>query len=201
MTMASRLAVCALGALASITPALGANLNYNQLDLGVSYYGQDDVDLDGLGVSVNGSREWGQYLVGRAGISLSGLTLDGDDYAQQLQLQLGLGTALPLGDKVDFLAGVSLQRISIDYEYYDKANETGYAVNAGLRGLLGERFDWTVGVDYYDWGSGADGIVIGAGFRAYLRQKFAMGLDFARDTENDSFRATLGFRFDFGTRK
>jgi hypothetical protein len=197
MAITTRLAACALGALAIGTPALGANFNYNQLDLGISYIGADDIDLDGLGLVAEGSWEMRQYLIGKAAIHASGITLDGEDYAQQLHLNLGLGTALPLGDRIDFLAGASFLRVNVDYEYYSNASDNGYSLNAGFRGLVGERFDWTVVADYYDWGGGADGIAVTAGFRVPFTEKFGMGLDFTRDFEAKSFRAVLDFRLAF----
>lgn len=199
------LAIPAIAALALAGPVMAADFSYNTLELGL--YGQwiddpnGDDDLDGSGMVLNGSWAFSPGMFGFA--SLAGTEYEYRHFEDQDftlgQLQLGVGFNVPLSSRVDLVSGVSLQRLRLEDDFNNALNEDGYGLNVGLRGMAGNRFEWTAGLKYVDLGKHQDDTSWTAGFRYHFTRLFSMGLDIG-STDKDEGNALIGFRWDFGDR-
>lgn len=199
------MAIPAIAALALAGPVVAADFSYNTLELGL--YGQSiddpngDEGLDGSGLTISGSWAFSPGVFGFA--SLAGTEYEYRNYSDSDfttgQLQLGLGFHVPLSSRVDLVSGVSLQRLRLEDDYNFTLNETGYGLNVGLRGMAGNRFEWTAGLKYVDLGDGFDDTSWTAGFRYHFTRLFALGLDIGSTDKNEA-NALIGFRWDFGNR-
>jgi hypothetical protein len=204
--MGKSLALCAISALALASPVMAGDFSYNTLELGL--YGESiddpngDEGIDGSGMIVSGSWAFSPGIFGFA--SLSGIDYEYRNYDDRDftlgQLQFGVGFHVPLSSQVDLVSGVSLQRLRLEDDYNYTLNENGYGLNVGLRGLAGNRFEWTAGLKYVDLGEGQDDTSWTAGFRYHFTRLFSMGLDIG-STDRDQGSALIGFRWDFGNRR
>ena len=200
------LAIAAVAALAAAGPVMAADFSYNTLELGL--YGQSiddpngDEGLDGSGLVMNGSWEFSPGVFGFA--SLGGTEYEYRNYDDSDftlgELQLGVGFHVPLSSQVDLVSGVSLQRLRFEDDFNNTLNENGYGLNVGLRGMAGNRFEWTAGIKYVDLGEGQDDASWTAGFRYHFTRLFSMGLDIG-STDSNEGNALIGFRWDFGNRR
>jgi hypothetical protein len=79
-------------------------------------------------------------------------------------------------------------------------NATGYGVAVGLRGRLGESFELTGGVKYYDVNKGwKSQTTFGVGARYYFTPAFAVGAD-VWDQDDLGKSWTIALRYDFGAK-
>jgi hypothetical protein len=210
--MRKSLVLSALASLASLAlagPAMAGSLSYSYLEGGLFGDSIDDPDgnaddLKGGGLGLNASWTINRALYGF--VNLNGADYeyrnapsDVDDFSAG-RLGLGLGIHVPLGGKVDLFAGLSLQRLRLENDYYDTTlNEQGHGFDLGLRGLIGERLQWTVAMHHVDFGRDNEDKSWSTGFRYYFTRTFAMGLDVASTDENQG-SALIAFRWDVGNR-
>lgn len=198
--------VAAMAVLLVGGPVVAGDFSYNMLELGLYGEAIDDPDgdegIDGSGLSLNGSWAFTPGVFGFA--SLAGTdyeyrNYDDSDFSAG-HLKLGVGFNVPLSERLDLVSGVSLQRLRLEDDFNNTLNERGYGLNVGLRGLVGQRFEWTAGLDYVDYGRDNDDTSWKAGFRYYFTRLFAMGLDLG-STDEEQGSAVIAFRWDFGNRR
>lgn len=205
--MRKSLAIPAIAALALCGPAMSANLSYNMLELGILDDSIDDPDggnsgLDGSGMSIGGSWAISRSVFGFA--NLSGMDYeyrdtDDSDFTAG-RFQLGIGFNVPLSRNIDLVSGLSLERLRLEDDANYTLNDDGYGLKVGLRGLAGDRFEWTAGLNYVDMGHGNDDTSWTAGFRYYFTRRFAAGVDVG-STDKNQRNWLVGFRWDFGDRR
>jgi hypothetical protein len=190
----------AVGALAAVLagPALADDFSYNKLELGFISTEIEDispgVDLEGDGLSIGGSVEFGPTIHGFA--SLSGVEYEDD--LDVGTLSLGLGFNHSLAPALDLYSGISYERLKLELDGFSDVIEEGYGITAGLRGRVGERLELNAGLKYADYGDGLDDTTIMLGGRYYFTRQFAAGLDYTGNDDGDTW--ILALRYDFGRR-
>jgi hypothetical protein len=200
------LAIPVIATLALAGPVMAADFSYNTLELGL--YGESiddpngDEGIDGSGMTISGSWAFTPGVFGFA--SLGGTDYEYRNYDDRDfslgKLEVGVGFNVPLSSQVDLVSGVSLQRLRLEDDFNYTLNESGYGLNVGLRGLAGNRFEWTAGLKYVDLGEGQDDTSWTAGFRYHFTRLFSLGLDIG-STDKDQGNALIGFRWDFGNHR
>jgi hypothetical protein len=207
--MRKTLVLPALAALALTGPAMADSLSYSYLEGGLFGDSIDDPDgnqddLRGSGLGLNASWAINRALFGFANLSGTEYeyrhdATDDRDFSAG-KLGLGLGVHFPIGRNVDVVTGFSLQRLRLENDTFNTTyNEDGWGLDLGLRGLIGDRLQWTVGWHNVDYGRDNEDGSWSAGFRYYFTRTFAMGLDFASTDENQA-SGLIAFRWDVGNR-
>jgi hypothetical protein len=149
--------------------------------------GEGSIDADGFGLA--GSYEFNENVSAFAGYE--DLDVDGGEGSLK-HLNLGVGFNWSLNDNLDLTSGLS-------YESWDSGvNATGFGAALGLRGRLGESFEWTAGVKYTDLNKGVDGqTFFGVGARYYFTPNFALGVDWQDLDEVAKSGIRVAVRYDF----
>jgi hypothetical protein len=195
-----RRSVAAAGAVAALLagPALAEGFSYNNLELGFIGTEIEDiepgVDLEGDGLGISGSVEFGPSIHGFASIR-------GVEYEEELDVgsfSVGLGFNHSLAPALDLFSGISYERIKLELDGASDIIEEGYGLTAGLRGRVGERLELTAGVKYTDYGDDLDDTTLMAGGRYYFTRNFAAGLDYSENDDGDTW--IIALRYDFGDR-
>jgi opacity protein-like surface antigen len=189
----------ALGMIAAM--ALGAQavsaqgFSYNLIEGSYVFGDVEGADFDGFGVK--GSAELTPMLHAFGG--LQNLSFDGGGDLDTLNL--GLGVNFPMSDALDLVGGVSFERAKVG----GFGSESGFGLNAGVRGRAGENFELAAGLKYADIGDYGDSFTYTAGVRWYFTPNFAVGADYNKvdlgdlDAHGDSWVVSL--RYDFGSRQ
>lgn len=207
--MRKTLVLSALASLALAGPAMAGTFSYSYLEGGLFGEAIDDpdgnqYDLEGGGLDLKGSWAIGHAMFGF--LNLSGTEYeytkapdDTEDFSAG-KLGLGIGFHIPLGSKLDLVPSISLQRLRLKNDFYDTTlNEEGLGLGIGLRGLIGERLQWTVGLQHVDYGRDNEDTAWSTGFRYYFTRTFAMGVDIGSTDENQA-SGLIAFRWDVGNR-
>ncbi|MEJ0099595.1 MAG: outer membrane beta-barrel protein [Pseudomonadota bacterium] len=206
--MRKLLVLSALATLGVAGPVMAGTFSYDMVEAGIIGDTIDDPhgseDLEGHGLSVGGSVSLTPNVFGFANYSSTDYEyrhFDDSDFTVG-HFALGVGFDVPLSRRLDLVSGISLQRLHLDNDN-DTLNEDGYGLNVGLRGMLGPRLQWTVGLNYVDYGrsDGDDGDDTSwtAGFRYYFTRVFAVGVDVG-STDKNQANALIAFRWDLGNR-
>ena len=191
--MRKYVAIGSLMALGAAGPAVAEGFSYSFLEAGYVSNEIKDFGIDGSGFALNGSMEFGGGSFGFAGVT--DVDYDQDSGVSTTALNVGLGFALPLGS-LDLVSGLAYERLKLHVDGEGSATETGYSLNTGLRGSVGESVELTGGVKYTDYGHGLDDFTLGVGGRYFFTPAFAAGIDV---TDNDDGTAWLvSLRYDFG---
>jgi hypothetical protein len=111
---------------------------------------------------------------------------------------VGLGFALPLGMSLDLVSGVAYERLKLHVDGVGNVTDTGFSLNTGLRGRVGESLELTGGVKYTDFGNDVDDFTLIAGGRYYFTPNFAAGIDVQDNDDGTAWIVSL--RYDFGMR-
>jgi hypothetical protein len=206
--MRKSLALSAIALLALAGPAMAGTLSYSLVEGGLIGDSIDDPDgdndLKGSGLGLHGSWEINRGLFGFADLSgteyqYRHAATDQDDFSAG-KLGLGIGFHFPMGRRVDFVGALSLQRLRLDNDYFDTTlNEEGYGIDLGLRGMITERLQWTLGTHYVDYGHDNDDSSWSTGLRYYITRQFAVGVDIG-STDKNQGNALIAFRWDVGNR-
>jgi opacity protein-like surface antigen len=183
------LAAAALGA----QSAAAQGFSYNLIE--GSYAFADIEGTDGDGFGVKGSAELTPMLHAFGGLQ----NLSFDDGGGDLDtLHLGLGVNFPMSDAFDLVGGVSFERMKAGI------SESGFGLNAGVRGRVSDSFELAAGVKYTDVGDFGDSFTYSAGGRWYFTPNFAVGADYNRldlgDLNVDGDAWIISLRYDFGSR-
>lgn len=148
-----------------------------------------DVDVSGG----DGFRLAGSVELGGPWILVGGLTaLDFNNNVDSTLLELGGGYVWDYTDDFDLFGTLQFVRFEVDTPFGD-ADDTGFLVSAGTRGLLAPQFEIRGSVNHINLDN-SDTYLQLAGDYYFTKQLSAgVSLDFAGDT--DSF--TLGARWYF----
>jgi len=204
--MRKSVALSAIAALSLAGPAMADGFSYNYIEGGL---GSSELEIEGLSGNADGE---GGYLGGSGELSkhlfgfINGTSMEYEDVLRITSSSLGLGFNWALGPNLDLVSTLSVDRIELKVDG-DAEDEDGYGLGVGLRGRIGERFEWTVGGKYRD----IDVTKIATfnlGGRYYFTPRFALGAEvIANEYEDDETSDTLDesivmvtFRYDFGTR-
>lgn len=204
--MRKSVALPAIAALALAGPAMADGFSYNYIEGGL---GSSELEIDGLsgnadgdGGFLGGAVEFGAHAFG----FVNGTSLEYEDVFTVSSASLGVGFNWALSPNIDLVSGLSFERVKLKVDG-DSASEDGYGIGVGLRGRIGQRFEWTVGGKYRDIDETKLG-TFSIGGRYFITPRFAMGLDLIGNNyeddetgeEFDESIAMLTFRYDFGRR-
>lgn len=163
-------------------PAMAEDLSYNYIQAGYGWYNFDDDfagDIDGDGFNINGSVEVGENWYIFAGYS----TADFDYGIDLNEASVGVGFHAPINARADFFATVSYVSAEVSLSGFGSADEDGYGVSVGLRGMATDKVELTGAIAYADLGDGADGTSIGGTALYNFTDKFAAGIDVGFDED------------------
>ena len=162
-----------------------------EVDLSYTYAELRFVDVDfkgGDGIRFNGS-----YELDSNWLIVGGLTkLDFDNNVDTTVVELGGGYVWHYSNDFDLVSTLRLVRSGVDAGGID-ADETGFALSAGARGLLAPQFEIRGSVNHVNLDDSDTYLELAGDY--YFTEQFAAGvsLEFAGDT--DAF--TIGARWFF----
>jgi len=204
--MRKHIAVGAALALGFGTQVFAADegFSYNLGEIGYTRSEIDDLDLKGDGVTLGGSVEFAPNIFGSfnfadvdygSSAATAGVKIKGTTYS------LGVGSHWALGPKLDLVSGVTYEHVKVKGSsggISASDSESGFGLNAGLRGRAGDQLELTGTIKYVNFGHGADDFTFGAGGRWYFTEAFAAGPDVSHN--DDGTHWGISFRYDFGKR-
>jgi len=209
--MRKYLLLSAAAALAVAGQALadGMSYNYIQADLVGSQLRAGGDSTSGSGLGLNGSVEFGAVLTGTVDFGTTKYSESGASL-RFTPISAGVGVHLPISNMIDFVGGPSFERMEVKASVSGLGSGSdsysGWGLGAGLRGLAGEHFDWTAGLKYRHLKDLKSIVGFSVGGHYYFTPNFALGLDltaqkFDKNTlDAKESLASLGFRYDFGSR-
>jgi hypothetical protein len=175
-----------------------------QGDMGSIDGAEGDITADGDGILASGSAAFGERFFAFASfgsLNLNDIEVDGDAVEGKVKvkpLTVGLGFHMPVGASVDFVTGVSYERIKFsvsDGEVSISDSDDGYGVSAGLRGLIGERLELSGNLKYLDLGSSE--LVYSVGGRFHFTDMVSAGLDYSKYDDSDLTIWGANVRYSF----
>ncbi len=145
-------------ALAGIASVQADDLSYSYAEGGFGIVDFDAVSDEGDGYFVGGSLGFGTNWLGFVEYSMaefedSGVEADVDE------IQLGFGGHFPMNDSVDFIGKLAYVEQSVEVNTAfgsGEADEDGYMLSAGVRGVALGRLDLTGAIEYTDVGESDD---------------------------------------------
>jgi len=171
--------------------AIAQTVEEEPVDLSYSYAELRFVDVDfrgGDGIRFNGSYELdGNWLI------VGGLTsLDFNNNVDSTLVELGGGYIWQYSEDFDLVSSLRVVRSEIDVGGIE-ADETGFALSAGTRGLLAPQFEIRGSVNHINLDDSDTYLELAGDY--YFTEQFSAGvsLEFAGDT--DAF--TIGARWFF----
>lgn len=179
----------ALG-LAGSALAADSGFSYSNVELGYIDTEIDDFDVNGDGFGLRGSFALTPHV--HAFASYSDVDFDHDIGARTLRV--GAGVNWPLSPRLDMIGRLSYVDVEVDAGRFS-ADDSGFGLEAALRGRPMERLELTGGVEYVDVGD-SDDTSLEVGARYYFTDQFAAGGDLSFN--DDGTTILLGLRFDFG---
>ncbi len=171
--------------------AIAQTVDKKQTDLSYSYAELRFVDVDfrgGDGLRLNGSYELENNWLIVGGLT----TLDFDNNVDLTVLELGVGYVWKYSDDFDLTSTLRIVRSDVDAAGVS-ADETGFALSAGIRGLLAPAFEIRGSVNHINLDNSDTYLELAGDY--YFTERFSAGLtlEFAGDT--DAF--TIGARWYF----
>jgi len=171
--------------------AIAQTVEEKPVDLGYSYAELRFVDVDfrgGDGFRINGSYELaGNWLI------VGGLTsLDFNNNVDSTLVELGGGYIWHYSEDFDLLSTLRVVRSEVDVGGID-ADETGFALSAGTRGLLAPQFEIRGSVNHINLDNSDTYLELAGDY--YFTERFSAGvtLEFAGDAD----AITIGARWFF----
>lgn len=172
--------------------AFADDFNYNFVQIG---YGEAEIDntggIDGDGPSIFGSvavsdrfHVFGEYQTADFG---QGVDLS--------QLEAGLGYNVPVSEKVDIVARLSYINMEVDSPQ-GSVDESGYAIGAGIRGMVSERVELNGGLDFVDLDESDSETRAKAGILFNVTDSISIGANGTWWDDVTVYQLTA--RFDFG---
>lgn len=147
------------------------------------------VDVDGDGFGINGS-----FAIADNYFLFAEYSSLGFDFSVDLnRLALGGGAHYALSPTLDFVGTLSYRDTEVEAGGI-AISEDGFGIGAGLRGALGDDFEWEAGIDYSDVGDGDT--TIGLDGRYYFTDSVAAGAGISVDDDVTVY--ALGIRMEFG---
>lgn len=168
---------------------------------GVSYSNVEvayvDAELDGGeggNVSGDGFSAAFSAAIGESFFAFGNLGSLDFDGGKLKPLSLGFGGHMPLGTSVDVVGGLSFERLKLS----GLSSESGWGAHVGLRGMIGERFEWNAMVKHVDIGDFGSDMNFGVGGRYNFTDAFAAGVDFTKWDDLDLTTWGIALRYNFG---
>ena len=178
-----------LALLSGFVQAEGFDYNYVEVGYVNAELDTGGIDVDGDGFGINGSFGIANnYLVFAEYSSL------GFDFSVDLnQLAVGGGAHFALSQTIDFVGTLSYRDVEVESAGIG-ISEDGFGIGAGLRGALGDSFEWEASIDYSDIGDGDTSF--GVDGRYYFTDSFAAGAGITIDDDVTIY--AIGVRMEFG---
>lgn len=197
--MKKMLALAVLLAAAPLA-ASAAEISHNYVEGGYVRADMDTADLIGEDVSFDGA-----YIRGSVGFSENFYAIGeysrarNNDYGTSIDLDrtaLGLGYAMPIGERAEFNAELSYLRLGVEVSDFD-VNEhgDGARLGVGVRGLLSDNFEGWAKAQYADGGD-FDGDFSGV-LGAQVKFNQTWGLVGEVEVAEDINTYSLGLRASF----
>ena len=101
-----------------------------------------------------------------------------------------------MSQNADFFATLSYVSAEVSASGFGSADEDGFGVSIGLRGMVAEQVELAGSIGYVDLGDAGDGTSIGASAYYNFTEAFALGLFL--ETDDDVTGYGLSGRFYFG---
>lgn len=199
------------GFLLAATGASAGDMRYSylQLDLQGAELGDYRSSVNGAGFAARGSLEFGPLLYGFGSYNNTNYT-GGGVRVRFIPATAGLGARYVISPTLDVFGGASAEYLRIETGIlgFDETNTRdsfkGWGATLGLRGWLGESFQWTFDVKHRDLEDLQKINSISLGGRYYIRRAWAVGMDYTYQ-KYDNFivyaRESLGsvnVRYTFG---
>ena len=173
-------------------PALAGDLSYNYLQLGYQRVDVDDINVDGDGFGLGGSFEVGENWFIQAGYATAEL-----DFGVDLdQLGVGVGYHVDMSENADFFATLSYVSVEASVPGFGSADDDGFGVSIGVRGMVSEQVELTGSLGYVDLSDSGDSTSLNAAAFYNFTDAFALGLVLGTDDDVTSYG--LAGRFYFG---
>lgn len=173
-------------------PALAGDLSYNYFELGYQRIDVDDINVDGDGFGLGGSFEVGENWF----ITASYATAELDFGVDFDQLSAGVGYHVDMSENADFFATLSYVSVEASVPGFGSADDDGFGVSIGVRGMVSEKVELTGSLGYVDLSDSGDSTSFGASGYYNFNDAFALGL--VVSTDDDVTAYGLGARFYFG---
>jgi hypothetical protein len=146
-------------AVAGMATAQADDLSYSYAEGGFGVVDFDALSEDGDGYFLGGSIGFGTNWLGFAEYSVASFDEAGADVDVD-EIQLGFGGHWPMSKGVDFVGKLAYVDQSVDVSVPGfgsaSADENGYMLSAGVRGVAFDRLDLTGEIQYVDVGDGSD---------------------------------------------
>jgi hypothetical protein len=165
--------------------ALAGDMSYSYLQVDL-LGGQLDAryaSISGSGAGLRGSLELGPWLDVVGGYSSTKYAGDGVKF-KFVPRSAGVGAHASLSSALDVFGDATVQRLTIRTGavgfggYTDSQSFNGWGVRAGVRGWLGEKFQWTGDLGYNDFKQLQALVTIGVGGSYFFTPKLSLGMDF-----------------------
>lgn len=151
--------VWAVVAVAGMATAQADDLSYSYAEGGFGVVDFDALSEDGDGYFLGGSIGFGTNWLGFAEYSVASFDEAGADVDVD-EIQLGFGGHWPMSKGVDFVGKLAYVDQSVDVSVPGfgsaSADENGYMLSAGVRGVAFDRLDLMGEIQYVDVGDGSD---------------------------------------------
>jgi len=210
--MRKSLAMFTVAALALGGDALAGDMSYSYVQtdlLGAELSGGGYGTISGSGFGVKGALEAGPYLFGFAEYRNARYAGSGVK-ARFIPGSLGAGAHVSFSSSLDFFGGVSLERMEVRTGFvgskgFDvKESFKGWGVGIGMRGWIGENFQWTGMVKHRDLRDLQSITSIMMGFHYFFRPAYALGMDYTYQKFDNHMLygrdsvGTVNLRYSFG---
>ena len=184
------------------------NYSYIQADLLGAHLGSEFNGISGAGVGLQGSAGIGSHLFGFAGYGNARYAGDGVKF-RFVPVSLGLGAHVSLSPTINLFGGASVERLRVKKGlvgyggYTESESFDGWGVDIGLRGWIGESFQWNAGVKHRDLKDLQALTSITAGGRYFFSARFSLGMEFTYQKYDNQFLlardsvGSLNFRYGF----
>lgn len=188
--------IWAVVALAGTASAQASDLSYSYAEGGFGIVDVDAINEEGDGFFLGGSLGFGTNWLGfveysMAEFDVSGSTADVDE------IQLGFGGHFAMNESLDFVGRLAYvdQTVDVSTPFGNaSADENGYMLSAGLRGMAFGRLDLMGAIEYVDVGESDD---TGLALRGLYQFTDMFSLGARVGTSDDSTEYGVFGRFTF----
>lgn len=178
-------------------PALAQSPDWDLIE--VSYIGADIEDSEGI--SPTGVKIEGSYLIGD-NVFLTGAfgRLSDDIYGVDVDVDqglFGLGYRYSITSSTDLFTAVSYQYLKVSGEGYGASaseDDTGYAIDVGLRSMLNDSFELGGKIGYLSIDSEGE-TTFGVNANYYVTRSIAVGAEYTIADDIDMWGVSLRYAF------